>query len=93
MAKYYIKVALEWEGEVEADSLIDAQDIAMEIADNEGNWCSDGEEIIDDEEYDYLKYAFTYVTYDLAGEEMTKEAYFTFEKYVDKWYITSFRFE
>lgn len=53
----------------------------------------DLQEIIDDEEYDYLKYAFTYVTYDLAGEEMTKEAYFTFEKYVDKWYITSFRFE
>lgn len=52
MAKYYIKVALEWEGEVEADSLIDAQDIAMEIADREGNWCSDGEEIIDDEEED-----------------------------------------
>lgn len=52
MAKYYIKVALEWEGEIEADSLIDAQDIAMEIADNEGNWCADGEEIIDDEEED-----------------------------------------
>ena len=50
MAQYYVKVSLEWEGEIEADNLSDAQDIAEEIADREGCWCFDGEEIIDDEE-------------------------------------------
>lgn len=52
----------------------------------------DLQEVIDDEGYKFIKYAFVYVTYEFAGEEITKEAYFSFEKYVDKWYITSFRF-
>lgn len=50
MARYYVRVSLEWEGEVEADSLIDAQEIAEEIADRDGCWCCDGEEIIDEED-------------------------------------------
>ena len=52
MAMYYVKVSLEWEGEVEADNLGEAQEIAEEIADREGYWCCDGEEIIEDEEED-----------------------------------------
>ena len=50
MAKYYVKVTLEWEDEIEADSISDAEDIAIEIADREGTWCFDTEEITDDEE-------------------------------------------
>ena len=50
MAQYYVKVSLEWEGEIEADNFDEAQEKAMEIADREGYWCTDGEEIIDEEE-------------------------------------------
>lgn len=52
MAKYWVKATLEWEDEIEADSLDEAQEKAIEIADREGTWYTDGEEIIEDEEED-----------------------------------------
>jgi hypothetical protein len=50
MAKYYVKVTLEWEDEIEADNLSDAEDIALEIADREGEWYFESEEITDDDD-------------------------------------------
>lgn len=49
-------------------------------------------EIVPDEEYKDILYVMTYITYDFAGDEMTKEAVFTCENYVEKWYISGFSF-
>ena len=50
----------------------------------------DIQEIVEDEEYEDIISAVTYVTYIVAGEEFVKEAVFSCEYYVEKWYISSF---
>ncbi len=50
----------------------------------------DIQEIVEDEEDEDIVRAMTYVTYDVAGEEIVREAVFTCEYYAEKWYISSF---
>ena len=50
-------------------------------------------EIVHDEEYEDTIYVLAYVTYELAGEEYTKEAVFTCEYYTEKWYVSKFSFK
>lgn len=52
----------------------------------------DVQEIVVDEEDEDIAYIVTYITYNLAGEDITSEAVFTCEYYVEKWYISSFNF-
>lgn len=50
----------------------------------------DIQEIVEDEEDEDTARVMTYVTYDVAGEELVREAVFTCEYYAEKWYISSF---
>ncbi len=50
----------------------------------------DIQDIVEDEEYEDIVSVLTYVTYIVAGEEFTREAVFTCEYQVEKWYISSF---
>ena len=50
MAQYYMNVSIEWSGIIEADNLIDARGIAMEIAERNGIWSVDGERIDEEDE-------------------------------------------